>query len=77
MKKALLYILSVIVDTPEKVEIIERGDNGVVSFAVKVAKSDMGRVIGKNGKVIRAIRNVLKIKAIKENKKINIELTEA
>jgi predicted RNA-binding protein YlqC (UPF0109 family) len=37
----------------------------------------MGKVIGKNGKVIRAVRNALKIKAIKQNKKININLVEA
>ena len=36
----------------------------------------MGKIIGKNGKVIRAIRNVIKISAIKQNKKINVSLTE-
>lgn len=76
MKKALEYIVAQIVDDPEKVEISETEDNGMINFSITVAPSDMGKVIGKNGKVIRAIRNVVKIAAIKQNKKINIALTE-
>ena len=76
MKKALEYIVAQIVDDPKKVEISENEDNGMINFVIKVASSDMGRIIGKNGKVIRAIRNVVKIAAIKQNKKINIALTE-
>lgn len=76
MKKALEYIVTSIVESPEKVEIMEDEDNGIINFTIKVAASDMGRIIGKNGKVIRGIRNVIKIPAIKQNKKINIELFE-
>ncbi|MBI2613407.1 MAG: KH domain-containing protein [Candidatus Levybacteria bacterium] len=76
MKKALEYIVTQIVDDPEKVEIFETEDNGMINFAISVAPSDMGKIIGKNGKIIRAIRNVVKIAAIKQNKKINIALTE-
>lgn len=77
MKKALEYILSQIVDDPEKVKVDEQEDQGIISFTISVAPSDMGKVIGKNGKVIRAIRNVVKIAAIKQNKKINIALSES
>lgn len=76
MKKALSYILSSIVSVPEKVDINEEEENGITNLTVKVANDDMGKVIGKNGKVIRAIRNTMKIKAIKQNKKINITLLE-
>lgn len=76
MKKALEYIVTQIVDDPEKVEINEQEDNGMINFAITVAPSDMGKIIGKNGKVIRAVRNVIKISAIKQNKKINIALSE-
>ena len=77
MKKALEYIISMIVDKPEKVEISEEEDNGMINFNIKVDSLDMGKVIGKNGKVIRAVRNVVKISAIKQNKKINIALVES
>jgi len=77
MKKALEYIVTQIVDNPEKVEIKEQEDQGIINFTITVAASDMGKIIGKSGKVIRAIRNVIKISAIKQNKKINIALSES
>lgn len=77
MKKALEYIIAAIVDNPKEVEITEQEDNGIINFTIKVAPSDMGKIIGKNGKVIRAVRNVVKISAIKQNKKINIVLVES
>ena len=76
MKKALVYIMNSIVDEPDKVEISEEEDNGILTFKIKAAPGDMGKIIGKNGKIIRSIRNVLKIPAIKQNKKINIILSE-
>ena len=76
MKTALSYIISSIVDSPDKVSITEEGEGELITLKVTVDKDDMGKVIGKNGKVIRAIRNVLKIPAIKQNKKINVVLEE-
>lgn len=76
MKKALSYIISSIVDDPKQVEISEEENDGVINFNVSVAKEDMGKIIGKNGKVIKAIRNVVKIPAIKQGKKIYISLLE-
>jgi len=76
MKTALSYILSSIVDSSDKISITEESDGELITFKVTVDKDDMGKVIGKNGKVIRAIRNVLKISAIKQNKKINVVLEE-
>lgn len=77
MKKALLYIVSSIIENPQKVEVTEEEQDGVINLTLKVEKADMGKVIGKNGKIIRAIRNVIKINAIKQNKKINITLAES
>lgn len=77
MKKALDLIVSSIVDNPKEVEIDEQEQNGIVNFTIKVGKDDMGKIIGKNGKVIKAIRNVIKIPAIKSGKKIYITLSEA
>jgi len=77
MKKALEYIIASIVDNPKEIEITEQENNGIINFTIKVNPSDMGKIIGKNGKVIRAVRNVVKISAIKQNKKINIALVES
>lgn len=76
MKKALEYIVSSIVDHPEEVAIEEQEQDGIINFTIKVESSDMGKIIGKNGRIIRAIRNVMKIPAIKQNKKINVTLAE-
>lgn len=77
MRKALDFIISKIVEDPSKVEIREEtSEDGIINFIIKVPKEEMGKVIGKEGKVIRAIRNVVKIPAIREGKKINISLEE-
>lgn len=76
MKDTLTYIISSIVEKPEAVEIKEEEKDGVLNFIITVDKDDMGRVIGKQGKVIKSIRNVMKIPAIKNSKKIYISLSE-
>lgn len=75
MKDTLSYIVSAIVDEPSEVKITQDdSDPSVDHYIISVAKDDMGKVIGKGGKVIRAIRNVMKIPAIKQNKRIFITL---
>ncbi len=76
MKDTLTYIISSIVEKPEAVEVKEEEQDGVLNFTIIVDKEDMGRVIGKQGKVIKSIRNVMRIPAIKNNKKIYISLSE-
>ena len=76
MKDTLSYLVRALVDNPESVQIDETEDDGVVNLTITVAKDDMGRVIGKEGKVIRSIRNIMKVKAIKENKRISVSLAE-
>jgi predicted RNA-binding protein YlqC (UPF0109 family) len=77
MKKALEFIINSIVDDLEKVQITETEEGNVVTYTIEVAKDDMGKVIGKNGKVIKAIRNVMKIPAMKNDKKIFVNLQES
>lgn len=76
MKETLHYIISSIVDDPDSVIINEQDVDGIKNFIVTVAKDDMGKVIGKEGKVIRSIRNIMKIKAMKADVRINITLAE-
>ncbi|MEK7166172.1 MAG: KH domain-containing protein [Patescibacteria group bacterium] len=77
MKKLLLFLLERIVDNPKEISVLENeSENGVVSLSVTVAKEDMGKVIGKEGKTIRAIRDVVKILALKQNKYVEVVLSE-
>lgn len=76
MKEVLETLIKSLVDEPEKVTIKEKEDAKFVSYEVKVAKEDMGKVIGKQGKMAKAIRTLMKSIATKENKKINIEFLD-
>lgn len=76
MKDALSFIVASIIDKPNEVKVEEQEEEGIINFTVTVAKEDMGKVIGKEGKIIRAIRTVMRIPAIKQNKRINIALNE-
>lgn len=77
MKDLLLYIVTQLVDDPSQVEVTEDSlGEGNVRLTLKVAANDMGKVIGKSGKTIRSIRDVVKIKAVKENKFVDVVLAE-
>ncbi len=76
MKEMLEIIIKNLVANPDQVEIMESQKENAISFSVKVANSDMGKVIGKQGRIAKAIRTVAKAIATKENKKVNIEFVE-
>lgn len=77
MKDTLHNIISSIVDFPQDLSIEESEQENTVSLVIHVNPADMGKIIGKNGKIIRAIRNVMKIPAIKQNKRVDITISEA
>lgn len=76
MKDILEYIVKALVDNPDAVVVTEEDVDGVVTLTVTPDKEDMGKLIGKGGKVIRSIRNLMKIPAMKENKKVQVQLAE-
>lgn len=76
MKDTLHYIISSIVDAPDQVVIDEVEEEGITQFSIHVAPEEVGKIIGKEGKVIRAIRNIMKIPAMKANKRIHINIVE-
>lgn len=76
MKDILTTIVKSLVDNPNDVVIEENDDNGFVTLTITVNKDDMGKIIGKEGKVIRSIRNIMKIPAMKQGKKVQISLAE-
>jgi uncharacterized protein len=76
MKDILTYIVKSIVENEDSVVVSEEENQGIVNLVVSVDPSEMGKVIGKEGKVIKAIRNVMRIPAMKQGKKIYISLAE-
>lgn len=73
MKDFLEIIVKNLVDDKEAVEIKELNGEKSIVFEVKVAEKDMGRVIGRQGRLAKSIRTVMKSVAAKEQKKVNIE----
>ncbi len=76
MKDILELIIKNLVDNEEKVSISEKSDDKTITYEVKVDKDDMGKVIGKQGKMAKAIRVVMKAVAVKEHKKVNVEFID-
>lgn len=73
MKETLKVIISNLVDDKDAVEINEVDSEKSIVFEVKVAESDMGKVIGKQGRLAKSIRTVMKALAAKEHKKVSVE----
>lgn len=76
MKDILEVVIKNLVDNKEEVSIIEKSEAKSVCYEVKVAKEDMGKVIGKQGKMAKAIRSIMKAIATKEHKKVNVEFLD-
>ncbi len=74
MKELVEYIAKSLVDHPEAVVVEEKVDEDVVVFELHVAQDDMGKVIGKQGRIAKAIRTVVKAAATVENKKVTVEI---
>ena len=76
MEEILKTILDNLVDQKDQVQVTRVDDERGVLLKVKVAKEDMGKVIGKQGRVAKAIRTVMKAITSKENKKVGIIFEE-
>ena len=76
MKEILEIMIKNLVEDKESVLINEVAQDSEIKFEVRVNEKDMGRVIGKRGKIAQSIRTVMKAIAAKENKKVNIEFID-
>ena len=76
MKDLLNFIVTSLVTKPEAIVIDEQKEEGNITLNLTVDPSDMGLIIGKGGQTIRAIRKLLTVRAIAENVRINLQLTE-
>lgn len=76
MKQILEYILTLIIQKPEDLVVTEtKIDDLNIQYLIAANKDDVGKIIGKQGKIIQAIRNIAKIWAIKNNKQIRIDVS--
>ncbi len=74
MKELVEVMAKALVEHPEEVSVIETEKNGETILELKVAPADMGKVIGKQGRIAKAIRSVVKAAASKEDKKVIVEI---
>ncbi|MBR5337243.1 MAG: KH domain-containing protein [Lachnospiraceae bacterium] len=76
MKELVEVIAKALVDSPDEVVVKETVNEKSVVIELTVAKSDMGKVIGKQGRIARSIRSVVKAAASKEDKKVIVEIMQ-
>ncbi len=76
MKELLENIAKSLTNHPEDVEVTVKGTEQSVILELRVNEADMGKVIGKQGRIAKAIRSVMKAAAIKENKKVSVEILQ-
>ena len=76
MKNLVEVIAKQLVDFPEEVSVSQREDEHAVILELKVAPSDMGKIIGKQGKIAKAIRTIVKSSAASLSKKVVVGINE-
>lgn len=76
MKDTLLFILKQIVDHPEELNIEESASENKTLLTIKASPADIGQIIGKHGRIIKAIRDLMKILAVKNNTYLDVVIAE-
>lgn len=76
MKELIEYIANQLAEDQSQISVKEYADNGRVRIELKVAKDDMGRVIGKGGRVANSIRVLLRVAAARESKRATLDIVE-
>lgn len=76
MKELLTYIVQNLVEKPDEVSVTECEANGETVFEVRVADGDMGKVIGRQGRIVKEIRILMKAVAQRKGKKVSVEIMD-
>ena len=76
MKELVEVIAKSLVDYPDQVVVTETENENAIELELRLAQSDMGKVIGKQGRIAKAIRSVVKAAASKEEKKVIVEIMQ-
>ena len=74
MKELVEYIVKALVDSPDQVIVNETSGESVTIFEIKTAPEDVGKVIGREGRIANSIRAIVKAAAAKQNKKVTVEI---
>ena len=74
MKELIEVIATSLVDSPDEVDVKETETDRAIVIELRVAQDDMGKVIGKQGRIAKAIRSVVKAASSKDNKKVDVEI---
>ena len=74
MNELVEVIAKALVDNPDEVVVTEKTEGKNVTVELHVAASDMGKVIGKQGRIAKAIRSVVKAASSKDNKRVDVEI---
>lgn len=74
MKEALIYLVNSLVDDAAAVKLSSSEDGNIVRYKLSVASSDRGKIIGKEGRVVKSIRTVLQLAAARSNKKVFLDI---
>jgi hypothetical protein len=77
MKDTLLYLTQAIVTHPDEIKITQTGSEDHLTLTLSVHKDDMGKIIGKQGRIIRALRDLIKLIAAKKNIFVDVILSES
>ena len=76
MKELVEVIAKSLVENPDKVVVTQKEDDKAIIVELKVAQADMGKVIGKQGRIAKAIRSVVKAASSKETKKVLVDIVQ-
>ena len=76
MKELLTYIVQSLVDEPEQVSVNERKNGEETVFEVRVAEGNVGQVIGRQGRIVKQIRILMRAVAQRKGKKISVEILD-
>ena len=76
MKELLLYMAKNLVDDPEAVTVTETSDEDVKVLELHVAEGDMGKVIGRQGRIAKEIRTIIKTVAQRTGEKVTVEIVD-
>ncbi len=76
LEELLLFLARSLVDEPEKVEVTSQETDSRVDLILRVASNDVGKVIGRHGRIVKSIRTVIKAASVKANKRVNVEVAD-